>query len=121
MSRFLLVHSVQLRLRERGGETEEAVKRRKTRSNRVKRRGVIHLYTFSFFTLASSQSAAATRKKISNGRLKKLFIKRQCARRRRSRNGRSWMREIALLLHTRLWQERGCLLIIHLVRFHTQF
>jgi hypothetical protein len=89
MSRFLLVHSVQLRLRERGGETEEAVKRRKTRSNRVKRRGVIHLYTFSFFTLASSQSAAATRKKISNGRLKKLFIKRQCARRRRSRNGRS--------------------------------
>lgn len=67
-------------------------------TEKEKRRGVIHLYTFSFFTLASSQSAAATRKKISNGRLKKLFIKRQCARRRRRRS-RSWMRDSSAVAH----------------------
>ncbi len=65
----------------RGGETEEeeAVKRRKTRSSRErkKERGVIHLYTFSLLYFGLVSKCSCNKKKISNGRLKKLFIKRQ--------------------------------------------
>ncbi len=94
---------------EGGNGGGRSCKRRKThassREREKEKREALYLYTFSLFTLASSQSAAATRKKkeekIFERTAEKLFIKRQCGR-RRSQSGMAGVEwEMAAVAHDR--------------------